>query len=334
MTVNPYKHSTQTAKRFDGRFSLDIARVTEVADDAAHQVQIEILSPDTGDDLQGGPIPATVSVQQSGDIAIPSVGDVVIVGRFRNRRPVVLGTVYTRQTTLDQYQSGERTIGHPPTDAQIQIAEDGTINIDSDGGNSVFINGNTPVFTDTDTHIDVLDDGAPVASDITELDFSDLLEVSDQGGGTVRVTADLSVLKLSGTSTNINSSSWTQVTWDSADITSDQTDAYGSGSTLDTVVMGTSGIYEIYAEADFTSGGGSRANPNFRIMHNGTQVGVMGRSGYMRDNEGHNHSSVHAHAVIEVGTYDDITVEAMGEADTGNSITPDNAHLIIKRIGQ
>jgi hypothetical protein len=54
----------------------------------------------------------------------------------------------------------------------------------------------------------------------------------------------------------------------------------------------------------------------------------------MRDAEGHNHSSVHAHAVINGNSGDTIDVTSVGEADTGSSVTPDNSHFYVLRIEQ
>lgn len=129
-----------------------------------------------------------------------------------------------------------------------------------------------------------------------------------------------------GSNTNINQT--TTVSWSS---TTFNDNAYSwDGSSQLTIEK--AGRYEIHAEADFQSSGDSRQNPNLFIHQNGGIVGVGGRSGYMRDAEGSNHSSVHSHAVISANSGDVIDVESRAEADTTGSITPDRAMFYVKRI--
>ncbi|UBF20812.1 baseplate assembly protein V [Halorubrum virus HRTV-16] len=133
----------------------------------------------------------------------------------------------------------------------------------------------------------------------------------------------------SGSGTNINGSSWTDVSWNSTDIIDS---AYTFNGTSVTIQEG--GTYEVVAEADFSSTGASRQNPNIGIQQNGNWTGVIGRSGYMRDAEAHNHASIHARAVITATSGDTIHAEATGDGDTSGTITPDRAQFYIKKLNR
>lgn len=90
-------------------------------------------------------------------------------------------------------------------------------------------------------------------------------------------------------------------------------------------------IYEVRSDIDFQSSGQSRANPNIFIQKNGSTVGVGGRSGYMRDAEGHNHSSIHASFIGNLSSGDDIRVTTSRDAD-GGTVSPERGHIYIKRL--
>lgn len=135
------------------------------------------------------------------------------------------------------------------------------------------------------------------------------------------------ILLAEGSGTDINQSSWVNVSWTSTTFNDAPYSFNGTTATIQE-----SGEYEIIAEMDFSSSGASRQNPNLGLQQNGNWVGVIGRSGYMRDAEGHNHSSIHARAVVSASSGDTIHAEAYGEADTGGSITPDGAQFYIKKL--
>ena len=135
------------------------------------------------------------------------------------------------------------------------------------------------------------------------------------------------ILLAEGTTTDFNQSSWANVSWSSTTFSDSSYTFDGTTATIQR-----DGQYEITAEADFSSSGGSRQNPNLGIQQNGSWVGVIGRSGYMRDAEGHNHSSIHARAVVSATAGDTIHTEAYGEADSGGSIVPDRAQFYIKKL--
>ncbi|QIR31068.1 hypothetical protein HrrHc2_140 [Halorubrum virus Hardycor2] len=132
-----------------------------------------------------------------------------------------------------------------------------------------------------------------------------------------------------GSGTNFNTSSWSNVSWNSTEIIDS---AYSFDST--SVTIQEDGTYEVIAEADFSSSGASRQNPNIGLQKNGNWVGVIGRSGYMRDAEGHNHASIHSRAVVNASAGDTIHAEATGEADTTGSISPNRAQFYIKKLNR
>jgi len=98
-----------------------------------------------------------------------------------------------------------------------------------------------------------------------------------------------------------------------------------------TVTINISGVYEITSDIDFESTGQSRANPNIFIQRNSSIVGVGGRSGYMRDAEGHNHSSIHASFIGQLSAGDKISVTTSQDAD-GGTVTPERGQFYIKKL--
>lgn len=111
MALNPFEDSRQKTRRASRQQGLDVAKVVDV-DEAAHMVLIRTMTK-TGAEAQTdtSPTPAIVSVDERGDVSLPSVGDTVVVARFKSRNPVVLGTYYTRERDLREYEVGERHIG-------------------------------------------------------------------------------------------------------------------------------------------------------------------------------------------------------------------------------
>lgn len=97
------------------------------------------------------------------------------------------------------------------------------------------------------------------------------------------------------------------------------------------VTINIPGVYEIKSDIDFESTGQSRANPNIFIQRNGSIIGVGGRSGYMRDAEGHNHSSIHASFIGKLSGGDEISVTTSRDAD-GGTVTPERGQFYIKKL--
>lgn len=107
MAKNPFKDSTRKTRRSTDNAFLDLGVVKQVDADATHTVLVEILS--TGGD--SGPVVAAATVSQQGDISVPDVGSLVVIGRVKGRRPIVLGVLYTTEDDIPEYLVGERHIG-------------------------------------------------------------------------------------------------------------------------------------------------------------------------------------------------------------------------------
>lgn len=143
MTYDPFKNARREDERVQGSFSLGVAQVVSVPDDASHQVAIQPTA-NTGDETRGDPFGASVIVAELGDVQVPSEGDLVIFGRLSDGQRVVLGTVYTEEDEPPSYTEGQRTIGHPETDANITITPDGDIILEPDEGAAATIGQDGP----------------------------------------------------------------------------------------------------------------------------------------------------------------------------------------------
>ena len=128
-----------------------------------------------------------------------------------------------------------------------------------------------------------------------------------------------------GTNTDINNS--TNVSWNNTTIIDSPYSFDGTNVTIQE-----SGTYEIVADADFSSNT-ARSNANIGIQKNRNWFGVVGRSGYVRYNSGHNHSSVHTRAIGELSVGDSIRVRGLQEAQSDN-VVPDRAQFYIKKLNR
>jgi len=100
---------------------------------------------------------------QVGDVSIPTEGSRVIIGYRVNARPLVLGSRYSANDTVPEYEPGERIIGHPTSNSYIHLDNDGGVHIVGENGNSVTMqsngdvvinDGNTQPVTDVSTSTD------------------------------------------------------------------------------------------------------------------------------------------------------------------------------------
>lgn len=124
------------------------------------------------------------------------------------------------------------------------------------------------------------------------------------------------------TTFNLNNGSWNVIPWGTPNIADP---AYTWENSNDRVKFSESGTYKVEVNIAHTSDGSTRQNYHLQIEHyDGTwsDVGSRGLSGYMRDTEGHDHSSCHAQAIIEASAGDYVKVKSHQEADTGGSVTP------------
>jgi hypothetical protein len=131
------------------------------------------------------------------------------------------------------------------------------------------------------------------------------------------------ILLAKGTNDDINSS--TNVTWNNTEVADAPYTFDGT-----TVTIEEAGMYEIRADADYSSNS-QRVNANLAVQKNGSTVGVMGRSGYIRDADGHNNSSVHTSAVVDLVAGDSIRIRSSQEANNNNCV-PNRSHFYIRKL--
>lgn len=175
--MNPFEKGTKIGQQswLSEIVSIEQADVLTVkshqsGDNISHEVQIDSRYFEE-------PVIAAITVNQIGDITVPTQGDRVIVAYQIDGRPIILGTIYTSNDTLPDFEPGERIIGHPMTDSYVRLATDGTIHVEGDGGNtielqpdgSIVLNGgSTQPVTDVQTTTDV--DGHVTSVSLTRAD--------------------------------------------------------------------------------------------------------------------------------------------------------------------
>jgi hypothetical protein len=122
------------------------------------------------------------------------------------------------------------------------------------------------------------------------------------------------------TSTNLNISSTNAPIFGNQDYNDDGTNLYvASGNTLTVKEMGR---YDIRANlsligVNVSGNSKQRTNVNARIAVNGTAVGAIGASGYIRWTSNHDHSSIHVNEILHLNANDVITILTYREANSG-----------------
>ncbi len=122
------------------------------------------------------------------------------------------------------------------------------------------------------------------------------------------------------TSTNLNSNNTQAPIFGTQDYKDDGNTLYQvSGNTL---IVKVTGRYDVRANLSLiginsASNTEVRTNVNARIAVNGTVVGAIGASGYIRFNSGHDHSSVHVNEILQLNANDVITILTYREANSG-----------------
>lgn len=133
--VNPFADAKKQARSTAEAAALDFCEVVEVQSNAGHTARVSIK----GD--RGNSRVVSAIVPTDGDVSVPQKGDIVAVGYAKGNKPVVLGTVYTADDDIPQYEAGERVLGAPGTSAQIKFNADGSIDIDGADGAAIRTNG-------------------------------------------------------------------------------------------------------------------------------------------------------------------------------------------------
>ena len=123
----------------------------------------------------------------------------------------------------------------------------------------------------------------------------------------------------SDTATDLNVNSTIAPIFGTEDYKDDGNSLYEvSGNTL---IVKLSGRYDIRANfslVGINSGNNrQRTNVNARIAVNGTPVGAMAASGYIRWASGHDHSSIHVSEILQLNANDVISIITYREANSG-----------------
>lgn len=123
----------------------------------------------------------------------------------------------------------------------------------------------------------------------------------------------------SDTSTNLNSNGTTAPIFGTEDYKDDGNNLYEvSGNTL---IVKVSGRYDIRANLSVygvNSGNNkARTNLNARIAVNGSPVGALGATGYIRWASNHDHSSVHVNEILQLNANDVVSILTYREANSG-----------------
>ncbi|MBT8264092.1 MAG: collagen-like protein, partial [Muriicola sp.] len=124
----------------------------------------------------------------------------------------------------------------------------------------------------------------------------------------------------SNTSTNLNANNTIAPIFGIADYNDDSSNLYIATST--TLTVKEAGRYDIRANLSLegiNSSGNTeqRTNVNARIAVNGTAVGAIGASGYIRWASNQNHSSIHVSEILELPANAVITIITYREANSG-----------------
>ena len=129
------------------------------------------------------------------------------------------------------------------------------------------------------------------------------------------------------TSTNLNSSSWNTLSWDTESfLDSDFYTLENNGLTVEEA-----GTYMISVNVYFYSGE-YRDNPNMKLAKNGSRFGPRAGTGYVRNNDGHSHSSLGMTHIEQLEAGDSITTQFTREANSGtaNAISGENSFSMVK----
>ena len=132
------------------------------------------------------------------------------------------------------------------------------------------------------------------------------------------------------TSTNLNSSSsWNTLSWDTESfLDSDFYTLENNGLTVEEA-----GTYMISVNVYFYSDSTPRDSPNMKLAKNGSRFGPRAGTGYVRNNDGHSHSSLGMTHIEQLEAGDSITTQFTKEANSGgtaNAISGENSFSMVK----
>lgn len=102
-----------------------------------------------------------------------------------------------------------------------------------------------------------------------------------------------------------------------------------------TVTVNSVGRYRIIVNASFfNTSTNVRVAPSLRLTVNGTEVGSYSSTSYIRNNNGHDHSSLHLNEVVELAVGDVVAVNVFQEANVGivNLRSVGSSNIFLEKI--
>ncbi|MGV6832089.1 MAG: hypothetical protein ACWA5P_11090 [bacterium] len=100
----------------------------------------------------------------------------------------------------------------------------------------------------------------------------------------------------------------------------DNTTLYTADTGTHSVTIAETGRYRVIVNASIFQNSSARRAPEMFLRVNGSQVGAYASTGYIRDNNGHEESSLHINEVIQVNAGDVINVAILRSA-ANNAVT-------------
>lgn len=147
------------------------------------------------------------------------------------------------------------------------------------------------------------------------------------------------IIRLEPPAQNFNINQSTLYDWGSAPIIDNNVFEYVSGG--DYVVVEKDGTYEVQLNIGFIIDGTTdRPSPNAFLYKNrtssgsgGTKLATAGKTGYIRNNDGHEESSLHLSWAGDLGGGDEISVQMVQEAaSTSCEDVSGETNMYVKKI--
>lgn len=147
---NPFRHAQSTAEAAADEYALDVAEVLSVPSDDGHTVRVQVSTPTVDSENKGSPSKVSALVPSTGDVALPSKGDLVALGYFKSadgsKTPIVLGALYSAgDENVPAYDAADRVLGSIKHSSEIRIDSDGTIALTHEHGSEVRLKENGDV---------------------------------------------------------------------------------------------------------------------------------------------------------------------------------------------
>ena len=193
--------------------------------------------------------------------------------------------------------------------------------VDNTGSNSNQISAQNTLWLQSDgSSWNSISSSASQTATVVSADANNSITAGTDGGAYLKINYGGRWTN-TNTSTDLNNDNTTAPIFGNEDYKDDGNNLYEvSGSTSLTVKE--SGRYDIRANLSLeghsdTGNSEQRTNVNARIVVNGTPVGAIGSSAYIRFASGHEQASLHLSEILEINANDVITIVTYREANSG-----------------